>query len=292
MSAGWRHSPAALIQKGLYLAVVAAGVVIFGFPLFWMVRGALISQALWLKVPLVWVPSLNDLSLDAFRQIFASTEFRMATVLLNTLLIALLTSALNVMYNCMAGFALAKMRFPGKNIILPALFITLMVPMESMMISLYLIITNAGLANTLAGIIFPMSAGAFGIILMWRFFATVPDEIIEAAIIDGADWGAILFKIAMPLATPAIATIAVLSFLGGWESFLWPMIITDPQSRFDVLQKVIANATLASGGGGTMMTQWPYLMAAALVSSVPVIILFLVGQKYFVSGLSTGSVKG
>jgi len=97
--------------------------------------------------------------------------------------------------------------------------------------------------------------------------------------------------VAMPAAAPAVATIAVFSFLAGWESFVWPMLITDPQSKFDVLQKVIANATYVSMGG-TTETEWAYLMAAALISTLPVLALFLLFQRFFIAGLTAGSVKG
>jgi multiple sugar transport system permease protein len=167
----------------------------------------------------------------------------------------------------------------------------MMVPFEGMMVPLYLTVTRIGLADTMLGIILPGAASAFSIILMWRFFNSVPDEMIEAAAVDGASWGQILFSVAMPAAAPAIATIAVFSFLAGWESFVWPMLITDPQSKFDVLQKVIANATYVSMGG-TTETEWAYLMAAALISTLPVLALFLLFQRFFIAGLTAGSVKG
>jgi multiple sugar transport system permease protein len=159
------------------------------------------------------------------------------------------------------------------------------------MVPLYLTITRIGLADTMLGIILPGTASAFSIILMWRFFNSVPDEIIEAAAVDGASWGQILFSVAMPAAAPAIATIAVFSFLAGWESFVWPMLITDPQSKFDVLQKVLANATYASMSG-TTQTEWAYLMATGLISTLPVLVLFLFFQRFFIAGLTAGAVKG
>ena len=119
----------------------------------------------------------------------------------------------------------------------------------------------------------------------------VPDELIEAAHIDGAGWPRIFFGIAVPLAAPAIATIAIVSFLAGWDSFVWPLLITDPQSRFDVLPKVLAQATFVSMGGAQDV-QWPWLMAAALIATVPVLLLFVLGQRFFIEGLSRGAVKG
>ena len=286
-----RKLPGEVATIAAYGMVLAMGVVVFGFPLYWMVRGSLIDQAMWMRVPLVWAPPLRSLSLRAFASIFASPQFRMSRVLMNTAAVAVLIMGLNVVFDCMAGFALSKMRMPGKRLVLAALLITMMVPFEGMMVPLYLTVTRIGLADTMLGIILPGAASAFSIILMWRFFNSVPDEMIEAAAVDGASWGQILFSVAMPAAAPAIATIAVFSFLAGWESFVWPMLITDPQSTFDVLQKVIANATYVSMGG-TTETEWAYLMAAALISTLPVLALFLLFQRFFIAGLTAGSVKG
>jgi len=280
-----------LIDGGAYALLLAAGALVFGFPLYWMIRGALIDQAAWTQVPLVWLPGWDEVSLDAFKAIFASTQFRMGRVLFNTFLLATMTMVCNVAFDCMAGFALAKMRIPGKQAIFLVLLVTLMVPFEGLMVPLYLVVTKLGLANTFPGIVLPGAASAFCIILMRQFFTKVPDELVEAAVVDGADWGQIYFRIALPLAAPAVATIAVITFLAGWESYIWPLLITDPQSRFDVLQKVLAQATMISQAGSTD-TEWPWLMAAALLSTVPVLLLFIFCQRFFIAGLTGGAVKG
>lgn len=273
-----------------YAIAIVIGLVVFGFPLYWMLRGAIISQGLWLKNPIVWMPRPSQLTFDAFAKLFGP-ESSTLRVMGNTAMLAVVSAVCNVTFDCMAGFALAKMRVPGKRLILGCLLFSLMIPFETMMISLYLVVAKMGLADTMSGIALPLAANAFGIILMYRFFGQVSDELIEAARIDGADWGTILFRIAMPLATPSIATLAVLNFLAGWEAFVWPLLITDPSSRFDVLQKVIANATYSTVGGSTE-TLWPVLMATALCSTLPVLVIFFFGQRYFVKGLSAGAVKG
>lgn len=279
------------IRRCVYGLALAAGAVVFGFPLLWMLRGSLISQGFWMKQPLEWFPPASELSLKAFGSIFTSAQFEMGRVLVNTAVLAAFTALFNVLFNCMAGFALAKMRLRGKRLLLAALFITLMVPFEALMVPLYLVITRIGLADSMPGILLPMSVSAFGIILMWKFFQRVPNDLVEAAVVDGADWGTILFRIALPVAAPAAATVGVLGFLAGWEAFLWPMLITDPHSRFDVLQKVVANATYASVGSSSEV-EWSYLMAAAMISTVPVLVMFFLGQRFFVAGLTGGAVKG
>jgi multiple sugar transport system permease protein len=275
----------------LYAAALTGGLVVLGFPLYWMVRGALISQADWTRVPIVWCPSPREVTLGAFKGIFVSTQFRMGRVLANTFLLAVVTMICRVLFDCMAGFALAKMRVPGKKLVFFGLILTLMVPFEGLMVSLYLVVSKLGLYNSWPGVLLPGAASAFGIILMRQFFVQVPDELIEAAVVDGAGWGKIFFGIAMPLAAPAVATIAVLSYLAGRDQFIWPLLITDPGSRFDVLQKVLANATMISAAGSTD-TEWPWLMAGSLVATVPVLILFIACQRFFVAGLTRGGVKG
>ena len=283
-----RRSP---IATALYALALLAGLVVMGFPLFWMVRGALIGQADWTRVPLVWLPTPETITPDAFVGIFTSPQFRMGRVLANTFLLATVTMVCRVLFDCMAGFALAKMRVPGKRVILFGLVLTLMVPFEGLMVSLYLVVSKLGLYNTWPGVLLPAAASAFGIILMSRFFRQVPDELIEAAVVDGAGWGKIFFGVAMPLAAPSVATVAVLSFLAGWDQFIWPLLITDPGSDFDVLQKVLANATMISAAGSTD-TEWPWLMAGSLVATVPVLVLFIACQRFFVAGLTSGGVKG
>ncbi|MCP4639739.1 MAG: carbohydrate ABC transporter permease [bacterium] len=287
----WGHRAERRLAASGYGLLLAAGVVVFGFPLYWMVRGAVIDQATWLQVPLVWLPRPDQVSLSAFTQIFTSTQFRMGRVLMNTFTIATMTMVCNVVFDCMAGFALAKMRVPGKTLIFAGLLITLMVPFEGLMVPLYIVVTKLGLANTLPGIVLPGAASAFCIILMRQFFMSVPDELIEAGVVDGADWGQIFFRIALPLAAPSVATIAVITFLGGWESYIWPLLITDPQSKFDVLQKVLAQATMVSQSGSTD-TEWPWLMAAALISTAPPLLLFITCQRFFIAGLTGGALKG
>jgi len=271
----------------LYGALLIGGIFVFGFPLYWMARGALITQAMWTKVPLVWFP--HDVTFDAFSEIFR--QFRMSRVLLNTAMVATLIMICNVLFDCMAGFAFAKMRVPCKEFIFITLLATLMVPFEGLMVPLYLLVTRIGLANTLTGIILPGAASAFCIFLMRQFFTSVPGELIEAAIVDGSGWWKIFFQIAMPLAAPAVATVAVITFLGGWESFLWPLLITDPHGQFDVLQKVIAQATFVTMGGSADV-EWPWLMAAALISTLPVLLLFACFQRFFIAGLTGGALKG
>ena len=143
----------------LYALALTVGLVLMGFPLFWMIRGALISQADWVKTPMVWCPSWRQVTLDAFEGIFTSTQFRMGRVLANTFLLAVVTMICRVLFDCMAGFALAKMRVPGKRIVFFGLILTLMVPFEGLMVSLYLVVSKLGLYNSWPGVLLPGTGG-------------------------------------------------------------------------------------------------------------------------------------
>ena len=274
-----------------YLVILLMGMVAYGFPLYWMIRGSLITQAMWKLPEVVFFPKPGALTLDAFRTAFTQGNPPIWRVTLNSGIVAFCAMGLNVVFDCMAGFALSKMRLPGRRIFIVVLLITLMVPFQSMVVSLYIIVTRLGAGNTLTGILLPLSASAFSIILMWRFFNRVPDDVIEAALVDGAGWGTILFKVAIPLAAPAVATIAIVHFLAGWDAFFWPLLITDPNSRFDVLQKVIATATQTSMSGQTQ-TEYPFMMAISLIATLPIVVLFFFGQRFFIKGLTGGAVKG
>jgi ABC-type glycerol-3-phosphate transport system permease component len=271
----------------VYALLLLLGAILFGFPMYWMIRGAIISQGQWTERPMVWFP--RHITFDAFRLAFA--EQGIVRVVGNTFLLAILTMICNVFLDTLAGFSLAKMSLPWGKTIYAFLLVTIMVPFEGLMVPLYLIMTRAGLTNTLTGLVLPGAASAFCIILMRQFFSRLPTELIEAARMDGASWFRIFFQVAVPLAAPAIATIAIITFMAGWEAFVWPLLITDPQSKFDVVQKVLAQTTYNTMAG-TEDGLWPSVMAIALIATLPVMVIFIAGQRFFMSGLTAGAVKG
>jgi len=256
-----------------------------------MIRGALIDQGMWMHRPIILLPSPKMLTLRAIGNCFTSQRIHLVRALINTTAVASLSAILNVIYASMGGFALAKMRVPFRGSIIALLVLMIMVPFEAMMISLFLVIAKMHLFNTLAGIVLPLSVSAFNVVLMWKFLSRVPDELIEAAVIDGADWGTILFRLAMPVAAPGVATVFVLSFVWGWEAFIWPLMITDPGSDFNVVQQVLAAQTRGTLAGG-IDVDWPQLMAIALIATIPMFAVFAFGQRFFVAGLTQGAVKG
>jgi multiple sugar transport system permease protein len=203
----------------------------------------------------------------------------------NTLIVTVATVLGNLLFCSMAGYAFARIKFAGRGIAFVMILATLMIPFQVVMIPTFLIVKHLGLINTLAGLIVPNLAGAFGIFLLRQFFRTLPVELEEAARIDGASRLSVLFKIILPLSGPALATVAVITFLWTWNDFLWPLItISSPD-----------NMTLQLGlttFQGTHQTSTNLLMAANVMSMLPVLLLFFLAQRYFARGIASTGLKG
>jgi len=272
-----------------YGLLLTDGALVFLFPLHCLIRGSLVDVATFLKQPPVWMPGREELTLDGYRSIIE--KFDLGRVFLNTTAVAVWTMACNVLFDAMAGYALARIRFLGRQVIFVVLLATLLLPFEVVMIPMFLIAVRLGLYDTLWGIVAPGMATTFGIFLMRQFFLTLPREIEESAVVDGASRWRIFTSIALPMSKPALATVAILHFLGGWEQFIWPMIVTSSQGRLRLLQNVVASATQAVGYGEEAVL-WNELFAASLIAVVPLVILFVIFQRYFIEGLSQGAVKG
>jgi multiple sugar transport system permease protein len=184
----------------------------------------------------------------------------------------------------MAGYAFARIRFVGRGLLFVLLLATLMVPFQVVMIPTLLIIKHLGLVDTLPGLIVPNLATAFGVYLLRQFFVSLPEELEEAALIDGAGRLRILFSILLPLMGPPLTTLAVMTFLWTWNDFLWPLVVT---SSPDVMTVQIGLASFQ----GSHFTDWPVLMAGTLISQLPLLVLFLLGQRYFVASIATSGIK-
>ena len=205
--------------------------------------------------------------------------------LLNTAIVSIIVVISNVVLCSTAGYAFARLRFRGSGLAFILLLATLMVPFQVVLIPTLLIVKSFGLIDHLGALIVPNLVTAFGVFLMRQFFISLPPDLEEAGRIDGAEPAADVFrKILLPLMGPPIATLAILTFLSIWNDFLWPLVaIQSPQ-----------NMTMQLGLStfqGAHLTDWPLLMAATLMSQLPVIILFLVGQRWFVRSIASSGIK-
>ncbi|MET4004905.1 MULTISPECIES: carbohydrate ABC transporter permease [Arthrobacter] len=233
---------------------------------------------------------------ENFLNAFQSADF--ALYFANSTIVTVVSSACQVALSCMAGYALARINFRGRGLVMGGLIALLVVPPEVIMVPLFIILTKfpllggndilgaggGGLLNTYFGLMVPHLASALGVFLMRQFYIDLPDELGQAARLDGAGEFRIFWQVYTPLAFPAVAVVAVLAFQGAWNDFLWPLIMT----RSNDMQTLQLGLTVFFQQDST---QWNLLMAAVLIISIPVVVLFLFGQRYFQSGIVAGSDK-
>lgn len=261
------------------LAAFAALVTIA--PLLWMVSVSLMArgEAAHFPPPL-WPASPT---LENYRELFGS--FGVGRFLLNSILISTLATGLALLFTIPAGYAFAKLRFKGRDATFRLLVAALVVPGQIGMLPLFLELKAMGLVNSYAGALVPWLAGIFGIFLVRQYCLSIPDEMLEAARIDGASEAQILRRIVLPILTPIIVTLALYVFLSSWNDFMWPLIILADQDLYTLPVALAANSR-------QNVQDYEIMMAGAVVTTLPVLILFLALQRYYLSGLLTGSVKG
>ncbi len=210
--------------------------------------------------------------------------FPIGTWFTNSVLVASITTALTVSVNLLAGYAFAKLRFWGKNALFLLILSTMMIPAQAIMIPQFRMVSTLGIFGTFWAVILPSAAAAFGIFLARQFMQSIPDELIEAARVDGASNLRIFFRIVLPLCKPLIAVMVLLSFMAQWNDFLWPLIVlkTPELYTLPVSLRFLQGQYDANYGG---------LMAMALLTCLPLVVLFLLLQRYFVQGLARSGLK-
>jgi multiple sugar transport system permease protein len=265
----------------LYLLLVLGLVLVVG-PFLWMVLGSFKPQAEFLRLPPTWLP--ETWTLDNYRRLFQNLDFpRFFT---NSLIVATAVTVGNLVFAPMLGWALAKLEFRGKRFLLLLVLATLMLPASATLIPLYVLMSSLNLVNTYPGLILPFLAGPLGVFLTRQLFLGLPDELIEAARIDGAGEFGIFFRIGMPLAAPVLATLGILTFLGSWNSFIYPLVMTQEPQMYTL---PVALATFATG---QYQADHGMLMAGSVVLVVPVLIVFVLMQRWITEGVATTGLKG
>lgn len=210
----------------------------------------------------------------------------MGVYFINSVVIALITTVGHVLFSAMAGYAFSRMHFPHKNKLFFVFLITMMVPPQVNIVPLFFLMKTFHWLDTYLALIVPGLFGAFGVFMLRQWFNGLPKELEEAARMDGCNPWQIFWKVALPLATPALAALAIFVFINTWNSFMWPLIVTNSESMRTL---PVGIATLKGSFRDT--TDWTVLMAAATLSILPVVIVFLIGQKQFMKGILAGSVK-
>jgi len=266
----------------------------------WVVNGLLAGLAFISLFPLLWMLSVSFMpagasstlptpifparvTLDNYRQLFGSIG--MGRYFVNSLALALLSTAISVSFNVMAGYAFAKLHFRGRDAIFKALLGALVIPGQVAMLPLFLMLKPLGLINSYGGAIVPMMASVFGIFLVRQFARGIPDDLLEAARIDGASEWRIFLTIIVPVLTPVLATLAIFSFLASWNDFMWPLIVLTDDS-LHTLPVALAGLSREHVQDNELM------MAGSVVTILPVLVVFLALQRQYMEGLMAGSVKG
>lgn len=269
-----------LTKTALYILLIGAGV-LTAFPLLWMVSASFMQTGEANAIPPPLLPS--EVTFEHYRELF--TRLNMGRYLFNSTLLATSVTLLSLLLNSMAGYAFAKFRFPGRDGLFKTLLAALVIPAQVVMLPLFLLLKQMGLVNTYGGVIVPTMASIFGIFLIRQYTLSVPDSLLEAARIDGASEFRIYWSVVLPLIKPILVTLAIFTFMGTWNDFMWPLIVLTDN---DLYTLPVALAVFSR----EHVQDNELMMAGAVVTVLPVLLVFLALQRYYMQGIMMGSVKG
>ena len=268
-------------RKLLIHIILLLGLGITIFPFFWMVLTSFKTTGEAMQIPPTIFP--KKFITVAYSQIVSSLPF--ARIYLNTILSTVITVLAQLVFCAMAGYAFARIKFPFKNTIFILLLSVLMVPGQIFLIPQYLIIQKMGLLDTIPALFIPNLFSAFGTFLMRQFFLSLPEELEEAAIIDGCSRYQIFWRIMLPLVKPGRVTLSIFTFKFAWNDFMWPLIVnTSPKNM--ILGPALSTLQ------GQYTSQYPMQMAGAVLAVIPVIAVFFIFQKQFIEGVAQSGIKG
>lgn len=270
-------------ERGTWLVYVplVIGLILLVGPFLWMLLGSFKTTGELRQVPPTWWP--ENPTLANYEDLFSRLNF--LGYFFNSTVVAVAVTAGNVIFCSMLGYALTKLTFPGKRVLFGVVLGTLMVPGIVTFMPLFVLVANLGLVNTHAGMILPFLAGAFGVFLMRQFIGGIPDELLDAARVDGAGEHYIFWRIVMPLCGPAIATLTILTFLASWNSFLWPLVVATSDRMYTLPVAIALFAT------GQQETNVALLMAGSVVVILPVLLVFIALQRHFTQGIAMTGFK-
>ncbi len=292
MTATQARSPATAISGGaagtrragtwwVYLLLIL-GILLMVGPFLWMLLGSLKTEAEFLVSPPTFLPKAP--STDNFDRLFTQLDF--PRFFFNSSLVAIFVTVGNVLFCPMLGYALAKLQWRGKRPIMGLVLATLMIPAGITLIPNFVLMANLGLVNTYPGLILPFLVGPFGVFLTRQFMYGIPDELLEAARIDGANEWRIFWQVVIPLTIPVLATLGILTFLGSWNSFIYPLVMAQEPEMYTL---PVALATFATGDH---QSDHGMLMAGSVVLVVPVLVIFILFQRWITEGIATTGLKG
>jgi multiple sugar transport system permease protein len=264
----------------IYLIVVL-GALVFFLPVFFMLTSSLKQSSDIFRIPFQWIPS--PLVAENYTEAMKIAPF--GRYFLNSLIVGVFTTLLNVFFSALTGYGFAKYSFWGKNFLFIAILSTLMIPFQAIMVPLYIIVRDFSWLNSYLGLIIPWSLSAFGVFLMRQFILSIPNELMDAARIDGDSELGIFWHVILPLSKTPLITLAIFTFLDSWNNLLWPLIIiTKPEMR-TVSLGLTEFQTLHG-------TAYNLLMAGSTIATIPILVMFIFLQRYFIRGVVLSGLKG
>ena len=272
----WRR----LIPKRWYVhLILILGAIVTTAPLLWMITLSLKPARLTYSPPYL-IPTTFEWT--NYVQAWQAAPF--ARFYLNTAIMAAGITLGQLLFSSLAAYAFARLKFPGRNLLFLVVLGTMMLPLQVLIIPSYLLVKNLGWQNTFTALIVPRMVSAFGIFLLRQYYLSIPRDLDEAALIDGASRFGVWWRIILPLSRPALATLAIFAFLFAWNDFLWPLVVTDdPEMRTIQLGLVMFQ--------GRYGTNWTLLMAGTVTATLPTIVAFLLGQRQFIQSIAMTGVK-
>ena len=258
------------------------------FPFLWLLSTSLKGGG---ENIFAYPPTLipNDFTFDNYIGVWHRVD--LMKYFINSVIVAGATVIMNLILSSLAGYPLSRMSFKGKKFVFFTILATIMIPFQAIMLPVYLITLKLHLVDSVSdtmgfiGLVMPFAVSAFGIFLMRQAFLTIPKEMEEAAIIDGCNAFQVFWRVLLPMVKPSLAVLAIFTFIGSWGEFLWPSIVLTKETMY-TLPVGINNLQ------GMFSSNWRYIAAGSIISTIPIIIFFLAMQKYFISGENEGAVKG
>lgn len=285
MSAPLRSGPSHSRREAVIVnTLLVLGLVTLMAPFYWVVISSLKTAPELNATHATWWP--HHATWQNYRDLAGLLDLRSGYA--NSAVVAVLTTASNLLFCSMLGYALAKLPFPGRNAVFGLVLGTLLVPGTVLIVPLYILAHQLGVVNTLLGVALPTLVTPFGVFLMRQFFLKIPDSLLEAGRIDGAGEWRMFFRISLPLVGPGVATLGIITFLGSWNGFLWPLIVLNQQDKYTlpVAVSTFANdPNQAQGSNGV-------LMAGSVAVVIPVVLVFIALQRYFTRGVAMSGIKG
>lgn len=271
-----------LLRKIIFYLLISVVAFLVIVPFLWMISTSLKAREAIQTVPIRWIPERP--SLEAYVDIFGMTNINFARATFNSLFLSALLTVLPLLSAAMAAFAFAKISFSGKRFLFPIFLATMMIPAAVLMVPNYVLLRYLALLDSYVGLLLPSLCSAFAIFFIRQSMLSVDDAYLEAGIMDGASYGRLFFTIILPLTKPVLMTMGLFNFMGAWNSFLWPLVVLSSRDKWTL--------QLALGNMGRQFGNFHhYLMAGSLISLVPIVVVYLVSQKYVEQGLAIGGLK-